>query len=123
CCKRTTNGFGCLRRSGTTPWSDVGGESRTAAALVRSSSAPADAERIWLDDAPAGVQTPPISSGGGIAVIKAPTVWAVSLVLLASVALVPMPALAQRGGGMARGGGRRGGGSRGRGGGCLGACR
>jgi len=38
-------------------------------------------------------------------VIKAPTVWAVSLALLASVALVPMPALAQRGGGMARGGG------------------
>jgi hypothetical protein len=38
-------------------------------------------------------------------VINAPTVWAVSLVLLASVALIPMPALAQRGGGMARGGG------------------
>jgi len=24
CCKRTTSGFGCLRRSGTTPWSDGG---------------------------------------------------------------------------------------------------
>ena len=37
--------------------------------------------------------------------IKTSTLWAVSLALLASVALVPMPALAQRGGGMARGGG------------------
>jgi len=38
-------------------------------------------------------------------VIKGPTVWAVSLALLASVALAPLPALAQRGGGMGRGGG------------------
>lgn len=36
---------------------------------------------------------------------KGPTVWAVSLALLASVALLPMSALAQRGGGMGRGGG------------------
>src|SRR6187431_1890390 len=53
---------------------------------------------------PAEVQTPPISSGGGIAVIKTQVVWAVSLALLASVALAPLPALAQRGGGMSRGG-------------------
>jgi hypothetical protein len=38
-------------------------------------------------------------------VIKAPMVWAVSLTLLASVALAAGPALAQRGGGMGRGGG------------------
>jgi hypothetical protein len=39
-------------------------------------------------------------------VIKGPAVWAVFLALLASVALLPMPALAQRGGGgMGRGGG------------------
>ena len=37
--------------------------------------------------------------------IKRPTVWAVSLALLASLALAPMPALAQRGGGTSRGGG------------------
>ena len=53
---------------------------------------------------PAEVQTPPISSGGGIAVIKTQVVWAVSLALLASVALAPLPALAQRGSGMSRGG-------------------
>ena len=32
-------------------------------------------------------------------------IWVISLALLASVALAPMPAHAQRGGGMARGGG------------------
>jgi hypothetical protein len=38
-------------------------------------------------------------------VIKTPAVRAVSVALLASVALAPMPALAQRGGGIGRGGG------------------
>lgn len=38
-------------------------------------------------------------------VIRTSTLWIVSLALLASVALDPMPALAQRGAGMARGGG------------------
>jgi hypothetical protein len=38
-------------------------------------------------------------------VTTGPTVWAVSLALLASVALAPTSALAQRGGGMSRGGG------------------
>jgi len=61
--------------------------------------------RRALDRAPAWVQTPAISSGGGIAVIRAVTLWAVSLALVASIALGPTPALAQRGAGMARGGG------------------
>jgi hypothetical protein len=38
-------------------------------------------------------------------VIRAVTLWAVSLALVASIALGPTPALAQRGAGMARGGG------------------
>ncbi|HEY7203846.1 MAG TPA: DUF4124 domain-containing protein [Methylomirabilota bacterium] len=57
-----------------------------------------------LDGGSVEAQTPPISSGGGIVLIKRPTPWAVFLALLASLALAPLPALAQRGG-MSRGGG------------------